>query len=101
MAHVLLVRVKWIENDAKMGSQYLIMHATLNDGIYWHRNGKPMIASKVKDECQTSPSILKRWHLPYDISYRHGEDFRENTGKDTELDMPTRKISSTGRETTP
>ena len=37
--------VKWIDvQDNKKESQYLIMHATSNDGISWERNSKPIFS---------------------------------------------------------
>lgn len=73
---------KWIEHGNHPESQYLLMHAISNDGITWQRNGKPIIPTTVKDECQTSASIFKRggtFHMLF--SYRHGEGFRNNGEK--------------------
>ncbi|MCK9472192.1 hypothetical protein [Sulfurimonas sp.] len=74
---------KWIElSDDKKESQYLLMHATSQDGINWKRDGKPAIELLVEDECQTSCSIIKKdgkYHMFF--SYRHGTHFREDSSR--------------------
>mgnify|MGYP001188291661 FL=1 len=75
--------IKWIKSkNEKKESQYLLMHATSNDGIYWKRNGVPILEESVQFECQTSCSIIKfkgLYHMFF--SYRHGLEFRENNMK--------------------
>lgn len=74
--------IRWIKTDAKMESQYLLMHATSEDGIDWKRNAKPIIKPKVEYESQTSAAVIKidnKYHMFF--SYRYGIDFRENRDK--------------------
>ena len=74
---------KWIKSkNGKKESQYLLMHATSNNGIDWKRNGIPILETSVHLECQTSCSIIKfkgLYHMFF--SYRHGLEFRENNSK--------------------
>ena len=70
--------IKWLQGDKKMESQYLLMHATSEDGVNWSRDGKSVIPTKVEDESQTSAAIINlggKYHMFF--SYRHGLDFRE------------------------
>lgn len=70
---------KWIRQDGKLESQYLLMRATSEDGITWKRDPIPVIPTIVEDECQTSASIIKlnnAYHMFF--SYRHGTGFRED-----------------------
>ena len=72
----------FLDEHGKKESQYLIMHATSADGENWCRNGHPIIPVSVKNECQTSSSILWRdgmYHMFF--SFRHGSDFRSNPNK--------------------
>ena len=72
--------IKWFDHNKKKESQYLLMHAESKDGLNWERNGIPIIETIVKNECQTSASIIFRngyYHMFF--SYRHGLNFREKS----------------------
>lgn len=74
--------LKWIKQNNKVESQYIIKHATSADGITWNRNNKPVLPLIVENECQTSPSIIKisdKYHMFF--CYRQGLDFREDRCK--------------------
>jgi predicted GH43/DUF377 family glycosyl hydrolase len=74
--------VKWIKQGDKLESQYVIKHATSDDGINWNRNEKQIIPLKVENECQTTPAIIKlndAYHMFF--CYREGLDFRHNINK--------------------
>lgn len=69
--------IKWLNNNGKMESVYVIMYATSKDGITWKRTGEQIIPSVVPDECQgTSPPI--KFHDTYHLffSYHPGINFR-------------------------
>ncbi len=69
--------VQWIKSEDKLESQYIIKHATSSNGIDWNRNTTQIIPSKVENECQTTPAIMKiddRFHMFF--CYRYGLDFR-------------------------
>ncbi len=71
--------IKWISEDSKQDSQYLLMCARSKDGINWERQSKPIVPTIVPDECQTSASIIEldgRYHMFF--SYRHGTQFRNH-----------------------
>ena len=71
--------LKWIKNNEKLESQYVIRHATSTDGINWNRNSKNISPMKVENECQTTPALMKlhgKYHMFF--CYRYGLDFREN-----------------------
>lgn len=73
---------RWIQGKQKMESQYLIVHATSEDGINWNRDPRPVIESKVEYESQTSAAIIKmddKFHMFF--CYRYGLDFRESIGR--------------------
>lgn len=56
---------------------YRIFHATSADGLNWQRSGVPCLPTHVSDECQTTPTLLRRneqWLMLF--SYRHGTEFR-------------------------
>src|SRR6267378_1231744 len=68
---------RWIENDGRKESIYVIVHATSADGIEWRREATPCIPFRVADECQTNPSVIEcegRYHMWF--CYRWGVDFR-------------------------
>lgn len=74
--------VKWITSQDGVESHYTIRHATSKDGINWIRSNCEIIQQKLKNECQTSPSIIKInncYHMFF--CYREGLDFRENKNK--------------------
>lgn len=73
---------RWLQGEEKMESQYLLVHATSEDGINWNRNPRPIIQPKVEYESQTSAAIIEldgRYHMFF--CYRYGLDFRKNLGK--------------------
>ncbi len=72
----------WIRGGEKLESQYTIRHAHSEDGINWIRDGVRIIPTKVKDECQTTPSIIEvdgLYHMFF--CYRQGLDFRHDRNK--------------------
>lgn len=72
----------WIKEGDRLESQYVIKHATSKDGITWDRNNEGVLPLKVKNECQTSPSIFEKdgkYHMVF--CYREGLDFREDRDK--------------------
>lgn len=61
---------------------YKIAHATSSDGIHWIRNGKPLIADKLANECQALPTVFyadKRYHMYF--CYRDAYNFRDDKTK--------------------
>ncbi len=69
--------IKWIDTGCKAESVYQIMHATSLDGLEWHRESNCIIAERISDEAQASPSVFyynNIWHMVY--SYRHSVNFR-------------------------
>lgn len=74
--------VRWLKDEEKMESQYVLMHATSKNGIDWIRDSKPIIDPKVEHESQTSAAIIKlknKYHMIF--SYRYGLNFRTNKTK--------------------
>ena len=71
--------VQWIKEGGKLESQYIIKHATSNNGLDWERNAAQVIPFKLENECQTTPAIMRldgRYHMFF--CYRYGLDFRVN-----------------------
>jgi predicted GH43/DUF377 family glycosyl hydrolase len=69
--------IQWLENEGKMESIYVLMHATSSDGVSWLREGLPFMSYRVESECQTNPTVIKideRYHMWF--CYRCGVDFR-------------------------
>jgi hypothetical protein len=69
--------LRWLRGRDKPESQYIIKHATSTDGLNWCRNTVQVIPSKVENECQVSPTIMRldgKFHMFF--SYRYGLDFR-------------------------
>jgi predicted GH43/DUF377 family glycosyl hydrolase len=69
--------IRWLKSGEKLESQYMIKHATSKNGIDWVRGEAPIIPTKVENECQTTPALLKidgKYHMFF--CYRHGLDFR-------------------------
>jgi hypothetical protein len=69
--------VRWAEEDGRLESIYVLMHATSRDGIKWEREGVPCVPAKVEDECQTNPTVTRigsRFYMWF--CYRCGLDFR-------------------------
>lgn len=74
--------VQWLKKGDKLESQYVIKHATSEDGINWNRNADPIIPLRVENECQTTPALMHlngKYHMFF--CYRHGLDFRYETDK--------------------
>ena len=72
----------WLQGEEKMESQYLLVHATSEDGINWNRDPKPIIPPIVEYESQTSAAIIKIgsiYHMFF--CYRYGLDFRHTNGR--------------------
>ncbi len=73
---------RWLQGKEKMESQYLLVHATSENGIDWKRNPKPIIQPKVEYESQTSAAIIEldgKYHMFF--CYRYGLDFRHEKGR--------------------
>lgn len=73
---------KWLKGEEKMESQYLLVHATSNDGINWQRDPRPIITPVVEHESQTSAAIVwmdDKWHMFF--CYRYGLNFRHEKGR--------------------
>lgn len=72
----------WIpDTDGRMEAIYRIAHAVSKDGIYWKRNGKPVIEIREDNECHAGQAIIYRngaWHMWF--SYRRGLQFRNAEG---------------------
>lgn len=74
--------IKWLQDDEKIESQYLLMHATSEDGVNWIREAKIIIPPEVENESQTSAAIIflnGKYHMFF--SYRHGINFRASKGR--------------------
>jgi predicted GH43/DUF377 family glycosyl hydrolase len=74
--------IKWIKQNGKLDSQYVLMRAWSSDGINWVRESETIIPPMVEDECQTSASIIQRngiYHMFF--SYRHGTRFRNEKSR--------------------
>lgn len=72
--------VKWLFDNGKYEPVYKIAHATSADGINWDRDGKEVLPSVFKDECQVSFALFHyrdRWNVIF--AYRQPLDFRQNT----------------------
>lgn len=69
--------IDWIEEDGRLESIYVMMHATSRDGIDWRREGEPCVPTVVEDEVQTNPSVVRidgRYYMWF--CYRCGLNFR-------------------------
>ena len=60
---------------------YKIAHATSEDGINWHRDGRQIIADRLNtDECQALPTVFHRdgtYHMYF--CYREAHGFRKQS----------------------
>jgi len=73
--------IDWIEEDGRLESIYVMMHATSPDGIEWRREGVPCVPTVVEHEVQTNPSVLKVGDRHYMwFCYRYGLNFRNAEG---------------------
>lgn len=72
---------KQYSEDRPPDRVYKIAHATSNDGINWHRDGKKIIADKLNaDECQALPTVFEHnglFHMYF--CYRQAHGFRESS----------------------
>lgn len=63
---------------------YKIAHATSEDGINWHRDGKTIIADRLNaDECQALPTVFHRngaYHMYFCYRQAHGFRTWSNNG---------------------
>jgi len=69
--------IEWVEQDGRLESVYVIMHASSGDGVEWNREGKSCVPTKVEAECQTNPCVARfgdRWYMWF--CYRCGVNFR-------------------------
>lgn len=77
-----LTGTDWIPDaDGRMEAIYRIVHATSTDGIYWKRDGKPVIETREDNECHAGQAVIFRdgsWHMWF--SYRRGLQFRNAEG---------------------
>lgn len=74
--------IRWIKGADRMEIQYLIRHATSDNGIEWKMDYKDIIPSQVDLECQNSPTIFRasgKYHMYF--CYRCGLDFRNQKGR--------------------
>lgn len=74
--------VKWIQGADRMETQYLVRHATSDDGITWERDYKNILPTKVEFESQTSPTVFEKdglYHMYF--CYRYGLDFRADKAR--------------------
>ena len=71
---------KFVESDPP-DRVYKIAHATSQDGINWHREGRQIIADRLNaDECQALPTVFHRkgkYHMYF--CYRQAHDFRKQS----------------------
>jgi hypothetical protein len=76
---------KWSEATDQHAPErvYKIGHATSDDGLTWHKTGRPVIADKIdENECQALPTVIQlgeRYHMYF--CYRHMAGFRTEKGK--------------------
>ena len=74
--------IQWLDGENQKESQYLMMHATSEDGLNWKRDGKTIIDTVLEYESQTTGAILElhdKYHMFF--SYRHSLDFRKTKGR--------------------
>lgn len=74
--------IKWLE-DSKINTPervYKIGHATSQDGVLWHKEGKQIISDTLNsDECQALPTVINfdnKYHMFF--CYRQATNFRKN-----------------------
>ncbi|MEE4244679.1 MAG: hypothetical protein V2I33_04665 [Kangiellaceae bacterium] len=70
---------KWFQSNKRWECHYDIRHAVSNDGLTWHKSGKPCIQPVLEDECQNAPCVFrhnKRFHMIF--CYRYATDFRNS-----------------------
>ncbi len=76
---------RWVTGSASEQPDrvYKIAYAESRDGIYWRRNGKPLIADRLHaDECQALPTVIRlgdTYHMYF--CYRDVHGFRTDSGK--------------------
>lgn len=76
---------RWINHPTEEHPQrvYKIVHATSDDGVSWHKEGKHLISSKLNsDECQALPTVINfnnKYHMFF--CYRQAVDFRKNRNR--------------------
>ena len=73
--------IEWLEEQGRMESIYVLMHATSRDGVHWERESAPCVPYRVEYECQANPSVVEmggRFHMWF--CYRRGFDFRNAAG---------------------
>jgi len=77
-----LTGIEWLRDDeGRMEAIYRIVHATSTDGVYWKRNGEPILETKEDHECHAGQAIIYRngaWHMWF--TYRRGLHFRNAAG---------------------
>ena len=65
--------------DGEAERFYKIAHATSTDGVNWVRDGKAIVADRLRSECQALPTVFQaggRYHMYF--CYRSAYDFRQN-----------------------
>lgn len=76
---------KWVRftNYERPDRVYKIAHATSNDGIIWHREGRQIIVDKLgSNECQALPSVIyfnNQYHMFF--CYRQPDGFRKEKSR--------------------
>ena len=71
---------KWIKNNGKYESVYLIKNAKSNDLINWEFNNEFCIETKLENECQNSATVIylnNKYHMWF--CYRPALDFRNSS----------------------
>ena len=67
----------------KPQTEFIIAHATSEDGINWKKEGRKIISDKInKEECQALPSVIFHnglYHMVF--CYRHASGFRTDKSK--------------------
>lgn len=77
---------KWIrgaELDGTPSRVYKIAHATSDDGISWHKEGKQVITDKLDlNECQALPTVIHMKDKYYMFfCYRYATNFRKDNSR--------------------
>lgn len=71
---------QWILHRGRPEPVYKIRAAVSEDGVYWQRMGRSLIADVLPYEAQASPDVFEhdgRYHMFF--CYRHGTDYRNGT----------------------
>lgn len=84
--------VRWLEEDQKVESQYVLVHAISKDGMNWERDNTPCLKERVEYESQTSAAVVEMDHIYHMFfSYRCGLNFRTAEGRGYQIGYATSK----------